>query len=201
MTVQGPHPDCTIITTRGHKLSIGTERNRTNPTVVATEDGLVKGGERLKIFWSWELRQQRVGVDVEPVLPDSRCKIKIQTAVKAFLDKLAVTGNLSERVELGRKILLFSFFGVLVLPGFLLLFGREIFRWRVITKIVSRRSKFGGWDVHDMRILWLLIRPHVIIRLLLLLLLSLAFLRGLVGQNTSLLDSTDKLGDSLCLVL
>jgi succinate dehydrogenase hydrophobic anchor subunit len=52
-----------------------------------------------------------------------------------------------------------------------------------------------------MRILGLLVRPHIIVRFLLLLFLSLALLHGLIGQNAALLDGSYKLSNSFRLML
>jgi hypothetical protein len=147
---------------------------------VATEDGLVEGGERLEVFWSRKLGQKRIGVDVEPVLPDSWREVKIQTAIEAFLDELAITRNLAQRVEFGRQVLLFSLLGILVLPGFLFLLGRQVLGWWVVAKVVSRRSELGSWDVHNMGVLRLFICPYIVVRLFLLFLFSLSLLGRLV---------------------
>ncbi|KAI6758932.1 hypothetical protein HG531_014072 [Fusarium graminearum] len=101
MTIQGPYANSAIIATRGYKFTVRAECHRTNPPIVPAEDRLVKGREWLEVLRAGELWQKRVRIDIEPVLPNSWCKIEIQAAIETLLDELAVTRNLAQRVELG----------------------------------------------------------------------------------------------------
>ncbi len=73
--------------------------------------------------------------------------------------------------------------------------------WRIITEIVTRRRELGGWDVHRVGLLGLLVLPQIEVHLFFLLLFPLALLVRLIRQDSALPNGADQLHDLLGLVL
>jgi len=55
----------------------GVNRNASYSPLVAPENRLDDSGEGLKLRGRGKLREQRVGVNIEPVLPHTRCQIQV----------------------------------------------------------------------------------------------------------------------------
>lgn len=71
MAVERPDANRAVVAAGGDPFAVGAEGDGAHAAGVAPEDGLAHGREGPQLLGAGQLRQQGVGVDVEPVLADS----------------------------------------------------------------------------------------------------------------------------------
>mmetsp|Transcript_66385 Transcript_66385/g.163590 ORF Transcript_66385/g.163590 Transcript_66385/m.163590 type:complete len:424 (-) Transcript_66385:475-1746(-) len=143
-----PHAHGPILGARHQENSRGLDGDGVDPARVAQELDREGCGEGPEVLGLGQLGQERLGVNVHPLLHSAGAQIEVEAPLKTLVQDAGVVRDLSEGVVLAGEEVHRPVLHVLLEQLLLLLLGQEVLLGRVVRLGVARELWLGGGDGH-----------------------------------------------------